>query len=133
MHTSALLCSQQVHTKPMDCHTTACTARCAAPGRWAPGPLSGSRSISHSIQVEGCHAPSKEPHSACDAPLPHPITHGQSGWWCRAQGLGEGVALPSMNNLVARHVPAAAKARALGMCFTGFHSGGCGVRMHIVF
>lgn len=39
------------------------------------------------------------------------------------QGLGEGVALPSMNNMVAGHVPAAAKARALGMCFTGFHSG----------
>lgn len=39
------------------------------------------------------------------------------------QGLGEGVALPSMNNLVARHVPPSAKARALGMCFSGFHSG----------
>lgn len=38
-------------------------------------------------------------------------------------GLGEGVALPSMNNMVAGHVPPAAKARALGMCFTGFHSG----------
>ncbi|GBF90924.1 anion transporter, chloroplastic-like [Raphidocelis subcapitata] len=38
-------------------------------------------------------------------------------------GLGEGVALPSMNNLVARHVPPSAKARALGMCFSGFHSG----------
>jgi predicted MFS family arabinose efflux permease len=39
------------------------------------------------------------------------------------QGLGEGVALPSMNNLVASHVPPSAKARALGMCFSGFHSG----------
>ncbi|KAF5829807.1 major facilitator superfamily domain-containing protein [Dunaliella salina] len=38
-------------------------------------------------------------------------------------GLGEGVALPSMNNLVATYVPKEAKARALGMCFTGFHTG----------
>ncbi|WIA32968.1 hypothetical protein OEZ86_006131 [Tetradesmus obliquus] len=38
-------------------------------------------------------------------------------------GLGEGVALPSMSNMVAAHVPASAKARALGMSFTGFHSG----------
>jgi ACS family sodium-dependent inorganic phosphate cotransporter/ACS family sodium-dependent inorganic phosphate cotransporter-like MFS transporter 9 len=40
------------------------------------------------------------------------------------QGLGEGVALPSMNNLVSAHVPPSAKARALGMSFTGFHTGG---------
>lgn len=40
-----------------------------------------------------------------------------------AQGLGEGVALPSMSNLVANHVPPSAKARALGMSFTGFHTG----------
>jgi MFS family permease len=39
------------------------------------------------------------------------------------QGLGEGVALPSMSNMVAAHVPASAKARALGMSFTGFHTG----------
>ncbi len=39
------------------------------------------------------------------------------------QGLGEGVALPAMSNLVASHIPPAAKARALGMCFSGFHSG----------
>eukprot|EP00775_Hariotina_reticulata_P012650 gene12650-12778_t len=40
-----------------------------------------------------------------------------------AGGLGEGVALPSMSNMVAAHVPPAAKARALGMSFTGFHTG----------
>jgi MFS family permease len=44
-----------------------------------------------------------------------------------AQGLGEGVALPSMNNMVAAHVPPSAKARALGMSFTGFHTGTAGV------
>eukprot|EP00198_Chlamydomonas_reinhardtii_P002510 XP_001691846.1 predicted protein [Chlamydomonas reinhardtii] len=38
-------------------------------------------------------------------------------------GLGEGVALPSMSNLVASHIQPAAKARALGLCFSGFHSG----------
>lgn len=41
------------------------------------------------------------------------------------QGLGEGVALPSMSNMVAAHVPPSAKARALGMSFTGFHTGKC--------
>ncbi|GLC37990.1 hypothetical protein PLESTB_000448400 [Pleodorina starrii] len=38
-------------------------------------------------------------------------------------GFGEGVALPSMSNLVASHIPPASKARALGLCFSGFHSG----------
>lgn len=42
---------------------------------------------------------------------------------CCPQGLGEGVALPSMSNMVAAHVPPSAKARALGMSFTGFHTG----------
>lgn len=40
-------------------------------------------------------------------------------------GLGEGVALPSMNNLVATYLPKEAKARGLGLAFTGFHCGGC--------
>lgn len=30
-----------------------------------------------------------------------------------------------MSNMVARHVPAAAKSRALGLSFTGFHTGMC--------
>jgi hypothetical protein len=34
-----------------------------------------------------------------------------------------GVALPSMNNLVANAVPPSQKATALGSCFTGFHTG----------
>jgi predicted MFS family arabinose efflux permease len=38
-------------------------------------------------------------------------------------GVGEGVVLPSMNSLVATHVSPAAKSRALGFIFTGFHSG----------
>ena len=38
-------------------------------------------------------------------------------------GLGEGVALPSMNNLVANNVPLARRSTALGGCFTGFHTG----------
>ena len=38
-------------------------------------------------------------------------------------GFGEGVALPSMNALVARRVPPALKATALGSCFSGFHTG----------
>ncbi|KAL6765902.1 major facilitator superfamily domain-containing protein [Haematococcus lacustris] len=38
-------------------------------------------------------------------------------------GLGEGVALPAMNNLVASFIPKDMKARALGLCFTGFHTG----------
>ena len=41
-------------------------------------------------------------------------------------GFGEGVALPAMNNLVARSVPAARRATALGTVFTGFHSGAAG-------
>lgn len=52
--------------------------------------------------------------------------------WCvllTTQGLGEGVALPSMSNMVAAHVPPSAKARALGMSFTGFHTGTEGVGM----
>lgn len=40
-----------------------------------------------------------------------------------AVGVGEGVVLPSMNSLVAKHIPPAAKARALGLIFTGFHTG----------
>ena len=28
-----------------------------------------------------------------------------------------------MNNLISTHIPLAAKSRALGMAFTGFHSG----------
>ena len=40
-------------------------------------------------------------------------------------GLGEGVALPTMNHLVAAHVPPANRATALGTAFSGFH---CGAR-----
>ncbi|EFN57861.1 hypothetical protein CHLNCDRAFT_143323 [Chlorella variabilis] len=38
-------------------------------------------------------------------------------------GFGEGVALPSMNNLIARHIDPSKKATALGAVFTGFHTG----------
>lgn len=38
-------------------------------------------------------------------------------------GLGEGVALPAMNNLVANNVPPARRSTALGGCFSGFHTG----------
>lgn len=38
-------------------------------------------------------------------------------------GLGEGVALPAMNNLVANNIPPSRRSTALGGCFTGFHSG----------
>lgn len=38
-------------------------------------------------------------------------------------GFGEGVALPSMNNLIATRIQPAQRATALGMCFMGFHSG----------
>ncbi len=37
-------------------------------------------------------------------------------------GLGEGVALPSMNNLVAT-LPKSLRSTGLGVAFTGFHSG----------
>lgn len=40
------------------------------------------------------------------------------------QGLGDGVALPSMSSLVASHVQPAGRARALGLCFSGFNIGG---------
>lgn len=40
-----------------------------------------------------------------------------------AVGLGEGVALPAMNSLVAAHAPRGSRATALGLCFGGFHSG----------
>ena len=38
-------------------------------------------------------------------------------------GLGEGAALPVMNNLVATNVPRQQRATALGTCFSGFHTG----------
>mmetsp|Transcript_4463 Transcript_4463/g.11598 ORF Transcript_4463/g.11598 Transcript_4463/m.11598 type:complete len:499 (-) Transcript_4463:3993-5489(-) len=38
-------------------------------------------------------------------------------------GLGEGVALPAMNNLIGSKVPAGKRATALGTSFSGFHSG----------
>ncbi|WPT18045.1 Putative anion transporter 4 [Picochlorum sp. SENEW3] len=38
-------------------------------------------------------------------------------------GLGEGVALPSANNLMARNISLAKRASAFGGMFTGFHSG----------
>lgn len=44
------------------------------------------------------------------------------------QGLGEGVAMPSMNNLVSRFVPLAAKATAIGLIFLGFN---CGMNDHL--
>ena len=47
-------------------------------------------------------------------------------------GFGEGVALPAMNNLVARNVPAARRATALGTVFTGFHSGAGGAGLRVV-
>lgn len=34
-----------------------------------------------------------------------------------------GVAMPAMNNLVARNIDPAHKATALGGCYTGFHTG----------
>ena len=38
-------------------------------------------------------------------------------------GLAEGVALPSMSNLVATAIPKARRSSALGGSFSGFHSG----------
>ncbi|GAB4816678.1 hypothetical protein N2152v2_003724 [Parachlorella kessleri] len=38
-------------------------------------------------------------------------------------GFGEGVAMPAMNNLIARNIPPSLKATALGNCYTGFHTG----------
>lgn len=38
-------------------------------------------------------------------------------------GFGEGVALPSMNNLVATRIPPQSRATALGAVFMGFHTG----------
>mmetsp|Transcript_50811 Transcript_50811/g.94649 ORF Transcript_50811/g.94649 Transcript_50811/m.94649 type:complete len:457 (+) Transcript_50811:40-1410(+) len=38
-------------------------------------------------------------------------------------GLGEGVTMPSMNNLLAKHVPPASRARSIGLIFSGFHAG----------
>ena len=38
-------------------------------------------------------------------------------------GLGEGVALPSMNNLVGTRIAKANRSTALGASFSGFHSG----------
>lgn len=38
-------------------------------------------------------------------------------------GLGEGVALPCMNQLVGSNIPQARRSTALGACFSGFHSG----------
>ena len=40
-------------------------------------------------------------------------------------GLAEGVALPSMSNLVATAIPKARRSSALGGSFSGFHSGQC--------
>lgn len=41
-------------------------------------------------------------------------------------GLGEGVVMPCMNNLMGRWVPPAERARAVGFCFAGFHFGSMG-------
>lgn len=38
-------------------------------------------------------------------------------------GLGEGVAMPAMSNLIATFIPKEAKARALGLSYSGFHGG----------
>ena len=38
-------------------------------------------------------------------------------------GLGEGSALPVMNNLVATNISPKRRATALGSCFSGFHTG----------
>ena len=38
-------------------------------------------------------------------------------------GLGEGVALPCMNNLVGRWVPRRERSRAVAACMAGFQSG----------
>jgi ACS family sodium-dependent inorganic phosphate cotransporter/ACS family sodium-dependent inorganic phosphate cotransporter-like MFS transporter 9 len=38
-------------------------------------------------------------------------------------GFGEGVALPSMNNLIATRIVPTQRATALGICFMGFHTG----------
>ena len=38
-------------------------------------------------------------------------------------GLGEGAALPVMNNLVATNISPKKRATALGSCFSGFHTG----------
>ena len=44
-------------------------------------------------------------------------------------GLGEGVALPSMNNLVAT-LPKSLQSTALGVAFTGFHCGEIMLALH---
>lgn len=68
----------------------------------------------------GC-APQQQHHPhPCPHP-PHPCPTPQRP--CPAL---PGVALPAMNNLVARNIPPARKATALGACFTGFHTGGAG-------
>lgn len=38
-------------------------------------------------------------------------------------GVGEGVALPSMNSLFAKAIPSSSRSTALGLAFSGFHSG----------
>ena len=48
-------------------------------------------------------------------------------------GLGEGVALPSMNNLVANNIPLARRSTALGGCFTGFHTGPASILLLLWF
>ena len=40
-----------------------------------------------------------------------------------AVGLGQGLVLPSVTNLLARHVPASRRASAVGLAFAGFHGG----------
>lgn len=40
-----------------------------------------------------------------------------------AVGFGEGVVLPSMSNLMATRVPTSWRASALGLVYSGFHSG----------
>ena len=40
-----------------------------------------------------------------------------------AVGLGEGVVLPAMSNLMATRVPTSWRATALGIVYSGFHSG----------
>ena len=38
-------------------------------------------------------------------------------------GIGEGVAMPAMNNLLARWVPLAERSRSLALVYSGMHTG----------
>ena len=60
----------------------------------------------------------------CQCALPSAPANTVPMLYCSPNATAAGVALPAMNNLIARNIDPSKKATALGAVFTGFHTGG---------